>query len=61
MRQKRRGDDICTKSRLDNLSSSKKVGGVGETKEVLNETLEKKQARWGAEELGGTLHHCGNF
>ena len=27
MRQKRRGDDICTKSRLDNLSSGKKVGG----------------------------------
>ena len=40
---------------------AKKLGGVGETKEVLNETPEKKQARWGAEELGGTLHHCGNF
>ena len=45
MRQKRRGDDICTKSRVDNLSDGKKVWGGRkgrpETKEVLNETLGK--------------------
>ena len=42
MRQKRRGDDICTKSGVDNLSDGKKkFRGEGETKEVLNETLEK--------------------
>ena len=46
MRQKRRGDDICTKSRVDNLSDGKKVwGGRKERERERGEGSVKRNAR----------------